>query len=356
MFSNQFQRMRHPFIFSLILIVHFLLWLLLINHSTGVVMTFSDQGIELPENYIVKGLVYSMLFNALLFYSHYSYLIKKYLPDNLKKYFLYGSCLLLLITGGETWADLVQLNQTTMNYPAHLAQTLFYFNIKINIAYWFLAVIFKIIIDWLNQVKTQKEIKAKQTETELALLKSQVHPHFLFNTLNTLYSSAYESGDDITADGIGRLSHLLRYMLYETQTQKVPLDNEIDYLKDYISLQEMRFAQDTNVDFHITGDTGNYMVAPMLLITLVENAFKHGISPALKTSITINLIYQEEKLVFIVENDLLKTRSKSTLEGSAGGLGLINLKKRLTMIYPQQHSFESYNANNKFIAQLELTT
>lgn len=251
-------------------------------------------------------------------------------------------------------ADSNQLQQAGYDTSLKVSKVLFYYNFKINSAYFTLAVIFKILVSWLKQINLQKKIQSQQLKTELALLKSQVHPHFLFNTLNSLYVSAYEYGDDTTAEGIGKLSHLLRYMLYETNQAKVPLVNEVDYLKNYVALQEMRFGNDTEIRFNIDGDISGFVIAPMLLITLIENAFKHGVSPAQKTSISIHLVMKVKRLEFIVQNDLLEKRIKPALEGNSGGIGLTNLKKRLMIIYPEKFTFNTTIEHKKFTARLIL--
>jgi len=346
--------MSKPLSLSLVIISHLLFWFFLIDHSTNVVMYFDIEGVDIPDSYIADGIFSSMFFNALIFYLNHSYLIGKYMVHHSKRYLVIAVTLLILVTICETMADVIQVDAIRFLRSHDVGSTLFLFNLQINVTYWLSSILFKISIDWFNQVKLQKKIESQQIETELALLKSQVHPHFLFNTLNTLYSSAYEFGDAETADGIGKLSHLLRYMLYETKEQKVLLENEIEYLENYIDLQKMRFTNEVTVTFNIKGEITDYTIAPMMLITLVENAFKHGISPAVKTDIVITLTKQNDKLIFQVENNRLRERAKSELEGSSGGLGLVNLKKRLEMIYPQKYTFQTYEKNSKFIARLEL--
>ena len=345
--------MNTPIYTGLTLITHFFLWFLLYQHSTGVIMSFDDQGVSVPEAFILNGVMYSMLFNGLLFYLNYSFLVKKYLLVHWKQYSLYGAMAWVLISLMETACDLTQLSTLAQEQQNKAIWVLLIFNLKINGAYWALALIFRIVLDWVQHVQAQKAIATQQLKTELALLKSQVHPHFLFNTLNTLYSSAYQFGDEETAEGIGRLSHLLRYMLYETQGQKVPLKNEVEYLQNYIALQTMRFASEAEIQFSIEGDTDRYEIAPMLLITLVENAFKHGISPAVQSQINIALCIEGEKLTFVVENSLLKKNPASSAQ--VGGLGLMNLKKRLALIYPETSVFNTRTEHHQFIASLELT-
>jgi len=143
-------------------------------------------------------------------------------------------------------------------------------------------------------------------------------------------------------------------MLYETQERKVKLENEIEYLRNYIDLQLMRFSNEVTVNLDIKGETNSKTIAPMMLITLVENAFKHGISPARKTSIAITLDTRDDKISFRVENDKIRNRARSKLEKDSGGVGLPNLRKRLNMIYPNQHRLDIEERNGRFIANMEL--
>lgn len=339
---------------SLIVLANLTFWFILFDYFSDAVLVLDEPGIKLPKSYISDSLLHGMSINAMIFYLNYSYLIGKYMAHQLKRYLLVNTSILLFATLCESVMDVILLGSSEFPSIFDLGWVLFSFNLKVHIAFLILAIISKIIIDWFKREKLQKQIESHQIETELALLKSQVHPHFLFNTLNTLYSSAYEFGDVDTANGIGKLSHLLRYMLYETKEKKVLLENEIEYIENYIVLQKMRFANEVNVTFNIKGETTGYTIAPMMLITLVENAFKHGISPAVKTDIDITLNKQSDKFIFQVKNDRLRERAKSELEGSSGGLGIVNLKKRLEMIYTQSYTFNTYEENNKFIARLEL--
>lgn len=232
---------------------------------------------------------------------------------------------------------------------------LFLLNFAIHTVFFLVSTTIKTSMNWILQERLKNILIAQRIDAELNLLKSQIHPHFLFNTLNTLYSSAYHAGDNQTADGIGKLSHLLRYMLYETEGSAVNLDKEVEYLENYIELQKMRFANEVNVSFIIDGKIENFRLAPMLLITLVENAFKHGISPSVKTNIDILLMVKSEtNLIFSVENTKLSPRNNSLINTNAGGMGLQNLKKRLAMLYPDKHHFKTENTSDKFIARLEL--
>lgn len=311
--------------------------------------------IALPRTFINDSLYYGITSNAVIFYLNYYLLLNRYMSQSISRYLMVSGSLVLSLTIIESLADFYLLHQITEDKYT-LIIMLLVVNFFIHSVFWVLSATLKTSMNWIVQERLKNVVNAQRIDAELNLLKSQVHPHFLFNTLNTLYSSAYQFGDNQTADGIGKLSHLLRYMLYETASTKVELEKEIEYLENYIELQKMRFTNEVEVSFIIQGDMGKVKIAPMLLITLVENAFKHGVSPAVKTQIKICLhIKNESQLIFSVENTKFERKVDKTLGGNVGGLGLKNLQKRLAMLYPKQHQFVTEVVEDKFIARLELS-
>lgn len=344
--TNPFNRSQTIEIFS-----HLIFWGLIVVFSGHVKISTDDlltQSLDTEFNRLGVAL------NMLVFYLNYLLLIPRYMSRRLGLYLL--TVILLVCSTGliETAIDKLTYLSVEEQSNTETLQALLFVNLLLHSVFWLLSVLMRLGRDWFINQQNQQLIKAQQTQSELALLKSQVHPHFLFNTLNTLYSSSYEYGDEETANGIGKLSHLLRYMLYETQDEQVPLDNEVDYLQDYIDLQTMRFTDDVTVTFNIKGDVDNITVSPMLLITLVENAFKHGISPAKHSTIDIELAISNGQINLTVENDIHPQRAKSALEGDAGGLGLENLKRRLALLYPQRHQLSIMAKQQRHYSQLTL--
>lgn len=193
----------------------------------------------------------------------------------------------------------------------------------------------------------QAQLKLK--EQELHYLKLQVHPHFLFNTLNTLYGHALKKSEE-TPNMILKLSNLLDYLLYQADKPLVSLGSEVEHIKDYISLEQMRFRDNLLVDFDLPHKTDDIEIAPMLLIPFVENSFKHGQPVEGKLRISLNLQLVEEQLHFSVKNSV----KADTLRKTQNGLGLQNLKKRLELLYPGRHSFSAEKNGNCFEAHLSI--
>lgn len=196
-------------------------------------------------------------------------------------------------------------------------------------------------------LKTQKEKLA----AELEALKAQVHPHFLFNTLNNLYALTRRQAAE-APDVVLRLSNLLSYVLYECNAPEVPLNQEIQFLKNYVGLEQLRYGDRLDVSLNFTGDIHGQKIAPLLLIPFLENAFKHGTSEQLDQSwISLNLAVEAHTLTF----QLLNSRDPDGDETHLlGGIGLQNVRKRLDLLYPDRHDLRVQADADTFLVTLKL--
>jgi two-component system, LytTR family, sensor kinase len=209
---------------------------------------------------------------------------------------------------------------------------------------------YKLLMDWFKAEREKKEIENENLSSELSFLKSQVSPHFLFNTLNNIYSLSL-SNSNLTSDAILKLSQLLRYMLYESDVKQVGLDKEVEYLNNYIELQKMRTRSgDITISFITSGNLSENVIEPMLLIPFIENAFKHGINYSMRSKIFISLSLLENVLHLKVKNDINSTKEKD----KAKGIGLNNVKRRLDLLYPGNHKLVIKEEQDKFMVQLEI--
>lgn len=195
--------------------------------------------------------------------------------------------------------------------------------------------------------------RQQEKEAELKLLKAQLNPHFLFNTLNNLYGLSVVKSDKLP-NLMLKLSDLLRYSLYETKETLVSLEKEIMYLENYISLEKIRLEDKTNIQFTKSGNFSSKKIAPMLLIVFVENAFKHlGILEDGKSNITISLEELNNKITFTCNNTIEKLNAEDdNLEKGRNGIGLQNAKKRLALMYPDKHQLVIDDKNNNYNIQL----
>jgi len=216
----------------------------------------------------------------------------------------------------------------------------------LSIAYFFLK-------EWARVEKMRSELAAVQLDTEVKFLKSQVNPHFLFNTLNNLFSMAQKKGNDDLADGISKLSGMMRYMIYESNEEKVPLKKEIEYLEDCIQLNKLRYAdKEATVKFDYPSETDGVFIAPMLFIPFVENAFKHGVTIGQSSNIDILLSVNNNELSFTCTNADHSHVQK--MNGDSSGVGLDNVKRRLELLYPGKHQLKIVKANNQYQVELKI--
>lgn len=198
--------------------------------------------------------------------------------------------------------------------------------------------------------------RQQEKEAELKLLKAQLNPHFLFNTLNNLYGLSVMKSNKLP-DLMLKLSDLLRYSLYETKETFVPLEKEIQYLENYMSLEKIRLEDTTDIQFIKLGNLSSKTIAPMLLIVFVENAFKHlGALKNEKSKVYVSIQEENDKLIFKCENSIEETGLKiDTLEKGKSGIGLQNAKKRLDLIYPEKHQLHIETKKNEYQVTLDLT-
>ncbi|MEO6253262.1 MAG: histidine kinase [Ferruginibacter sp.] len=209
--------------------------------------------------------------------------------------------------------------------------------------------------EWVKNEKQKRELLENQFTTELMFLKNQVNPHFLFNTLNNLFSIAQRNKDMETADGISRLAGLMRYMLYDSSVTRISLEKELKNINDFIALSKLRYPNDEVVAVvNTSGNMENSFIAPMILLPFVENAFKHGVSIEQVTNIYISLAANNNKIIFTCSNPVNETSAKKPDE--YGGIGLENVKRRLSLLYPGKHILTSTGTGNTFTVNLELQT
>ena len=207
--------------------------------------------------------------------------------------------------------------------------------------------------EWLRNEKQRRELIENQLYTELKYLKSQVNPHFLFNTLNNLFSIAQRNQDEETANGISKLAGLMRYMLYDSSVSKIGLEKELKNIQDFIALSKLRYpADEVIVELNTCGNIEHADIAPMLLLPFVENAFKHGIAIEETSTISISLDVQPEKIVFTCSNPLYE--SDRPQDETYSGTGLENVKRRLELLYPHKHVLALVDTDGVFRVQLEL--
>ncbi len=206
----------------------------------------------------------------------------------------------------------------------------------------------KLSIDWYEQQLVIQKINVEKLNAEIDFLRAQINPHFLFNILNNLYALTLSKSDH-APEVILKLSEMMEYMLYDSSSDKVLLEKEISYLNNYIELEQLRLNYEADVKIKINGVIQGIEIAPLLLLPLVENAFKHGLSiQTIKSWMTIDIDINQTTLTVKVDN--IKTKIDG--DKNKGGIGLDNLRKRLSLIYPSRHQLTLEKRPDSFMAKL----
>jgi two-component system, LytTR family, sensor histidine kinase AlgZ len=210
----------------------------------------------------------------------------------------------------------------------------------------------RFVSDWFELEAIKKEVLNEKLTAELSFLKAQINPHFLFNTLNNLYYLAYSKSEN-TTEVISRLSQVMRYMIYDANFERVLLEKEIEYMQNYISLERLRLNNQIPITFAIKGNTSSVEIAPLILITFLENAFKHGVTNTTPEAwVNISILVESNVLRYTVENS--KPKNALADNGGKSGIGLNNVKRRLELMYPSKHALKVEDTPERYYIELEI--
>ncbi|MBP8792540.1 MAG: histidine kinase [Lutibacter sp.] len=332
---------------------HILVWLVLF--SMPFILSYGQENF----NRIIAHFWMPMVFYAVIFYSNYFLLIDTFL-------FTKKMGLFILINIGMIVLFILLKEQIEDTFFQELARNkpkktetdgppvkLF---IYIQMLSYMVPLLFSIAIKttkrWVKTEAERKEADHIKLQSELQHLHYQLQPHFFFNSLNNIYALVDISPDQAKTS-IHSLSKLMRYMLYETNMELVSLSKEIDFMKKYIDLMKLRVSDKTEVNYSFPSEETGIKIAPLLFISLIENAFKHGVSATKESSINIHMVCKDKTVVFNIENDNFP---KKTDDKSGSGIGLKNLEKRLELLYPNKNSFKTDVKDNRFVVHLEIET
>jgi hypothetical protein len=314
---------------------------------------------DVAEDGYFKELLYNMLGNSLIlifFYINYFFLIPKLLFQ--KKHFQYGItiiiglCVILFVPWliiGKNEPPPLSLNPRPKIY---ISESIFRkFQLFISdvdhIVFLFISSVFFSTF-WSEKMQNQK-IKYEKLQTELSHLKLQIHPHFLFNTLNSIYASAIKK-EDKTADKVLVLADFMRYLLQDSYQDEVFLHKEIQYINNFVELQKSRLTNSVLINFTSNGTFSDKKIAPLILFTFVENAFKYGVNPDEESEINITISMNNDELELLVFNRIVSSKN---IESS--NIGIKNTKERLILFYPKKHSLNISKKENIFIVNLKIT-
>ena len=335
-----------------IFFMHLLFWCVYYSFFFSQISS-SPKGMERDLGELIMDASFHVFSMMLIAYLNYFYFFPRFLiRKNLGRYLLefsvpFGVLMTVIIhvkrfiADGYTHKSEFMYSQRFTNYM--IWSTLFIV---------FFVAMLKFVEDWFELEAKKKEIENEKLIAELRFLKAQINPHFLFNTLNNLYSLAFINSPNTTVV-IDKLSQMMRYMIYDSNHPKVSLNKEVEYMQNYISLEKLRLNNEVPISFKIIGNTEGVQIVPLILITFLENAFKHGISNNSKDAwINITLELSGKACVYTVENSKLLAQDEKTKDKS--GIGLQNVQRRLELSYPNQFDLEVEDNNNHYLVQLNL--
>jgi LytS/YehU family sensor histidine kinase len=329
----------------LTVILHASVWVLMIGMGTAFFSRIWAWEIALFRS-VVNGALFGVLF-----YGNILWLFPRYIPSRrYGRYLLYS--ILLLVT--LFFARILLKDYVygpAVSQPAIQPVFAGYFILATLLFVWFVSLVYGFAMLQDRERRHRELLTRQRTEAELALLKSQVNPHFLFNTLNNLYSLSFR-GDARTPDCILALSQMMHYMIHEAARDRVPLASEIRYLQEFILLQKLRIDGEHEISATFPDPVPELQVAPLIFLPLVENAFKHsGLSVMGSGFIRIRLDSAAGEIRFTAANSL---SGQGGAAAAVSGTGLENLRQRLLHLYPERHSLMIRPAENEFLAELKI--
>ncbi len=287
-----------------------------------------------------------LLPSFILYGLNYYFLVPKLLHGGRRVWFYLINALLILgWTSWEFFREPVEFPQEVIDQFGEDSMWAFYVG----------AILISVFIQCLMvliAVGLRRIMRANETVVaELTWLKHQLNPHFLFNTLNNI-SSLTQIDPDKAQESIGQLSDLLRYALYDSEAEKVPLTAEVEFMSNYIDLMALRCNELTTVTKELEAPQGNVQVAPLLFISLVENAFKHGVNARYPSFVHVIMRYEDGTLVFICENSLFEKQGSDHI---GSGIGLENMKRRLELLYPGRYRYKQKAEDGKYTVEVVLS-
>jgi len=335
-----------------VVLLHLSFWCVYLSFNLYQISVFQrERGIDWAQ--LISSAIIQLVFTALIAYLNYFYTWPRFLQSkNLWRYIVEFSIpFALLITAR------VHFQRYLIDGYTHKTEYFYssFFIVQITAITLFIVLfvgMLRFAVDWFEFEARKKEVENERLTAELNFLKAQINPHFLFNTLNNLYYLAYTKSEN-TTEVIAKLSQMMRYMIYDSNHPRVLLNKEIEYMQNYISLERLRLNNQIPIQFKIEGSSENISIAPLIFITFLENAFKHGVSnnnPKAWVDILIQLSGND--CTYVVKNSKAKVGTNGT---GKSGIGLQNVERRLQLSYPDQYQIKVEDNEDFYFVQLNLT-
>ncbi len=305
-----------------------------------------------PFFYTVSNNVVRLILLGMAVYYNVYRLVPRYLAD--KKFLLYLGFLLLTVFI-VTPLEVFLIYAKSSNYPEMQAQVLDNLNWAFAPNFFVLSTstVVKITVDWYTNIREKQELVTETMQSELRFLKSQINPHFLFNTLNSLYALTLKKSD-LAPDIVLKLSEMMRYMLYECNEKWVPLSKEVNYIANYLELERIRQGNRVDISYEVQGLVSDQKVAPLMFIPFIENCFKHGLGNQIsKGFVNIRLDVRGNEIDLRIENSKAEAMPRQ-LHPRSGGIGLVNVRRRLELLYPNRYKLNVEDTPTTYTVKLYL--
>ena len=340
----------HTNLFNTIVFKHFLFWCV-------VFLYYSSSLWQKKEfTYILQVVLFDILIQAAIAYTIIYVLVPKLLNKNKKALFFFLIILMVVVSYLLFSAYIVfyvKQKQSNITYTEFIERATNLFNYTSSFVALLVPAVILMFFNYYKQQKETAELLKQKKTNELNALKNQLNPHFLFNTLNNLYTLALKKSDK-TPEVIAKLSEILDYIIYRCKGNFVPLKNEISLLHNYIALEKIRYGKRIDIHFNQNIES-NVKIAPLLLLTFLENAFKHGVSQEINTAtIDIDIKGNLEKIEFYLKN----TKPSNSINNESKNrksIGLQNIKMQLDLLYPNKYTLDIVNSVNTYIVTLKIT-
>ncbi|GAA0732031.1 hypothetical protein GCM10009430_44830 [Aquimarina litoralis] len=316
-----------------------------------VYLSVASEGNEIVEQMMVRSFYFSIVPSVISYYSFYFLVFPKIQEKRILLSIIYafvfsigaafiGNVLIYVFLGKESLTEAQESVTVGIVFISFVS-----FIVGV------IALVTKGFITWYEELKVKEALKQKNHEMEMALVKSQLDPHFLFNTLNNIDILILKNAEE-ASNYLNKLSDIMRFMLFETKTDKILLTKELEYIEKYLALQKIRTANERYINYQITGSPKCKEIAPMVFLPFIENAFKHTSNKKIDNAITIHIFIEEGSIRFECANKFNSNRKVTHMNH---GLGNALIEKRLALLYPEKHTLAIVKEKEEYKVRLIIT-
>ena len=343
---------------SIVISLHLLYWLPRLPYQVYNIWNLYNYPIPTPEpQYFMMFLNLSNLVVGLIcFYLFYFYLFPKYLEKKrITAFIIYGIAVLVILSIilSSSYYYFHPNNIKSFGYLLKVDYSQFIYNTFTSMLSTSISGCLLIgFITWYSEIRVKEQLVKKNLQTELALIKAQINPHFLFNTINNI-DILIQKDAKTASMYLNQLSDMMRFMLYETSSEPIPLAKELEYIEKYIELQKIRTSNEKYVNLTISGPTENIKIAPAIFIPFIENAFKHSTNKKIENAINIAFEIEKNEITFTCLNYF---ENSETFKQAESGLGIDLIKQRLNLLYKENHTLDIVKKENQFEVKLKIET